>query len=68
DWPATVARARGALETGDIDAAIGILEAASATPPQPIADWLKQARASRDVEAALKQVETAALARLGTQP
>ncbi|MGE4246816.1 MAG: hypothetical protein AB7E66_12520, partial [Parvibaculaceae bacterium] len=42
DWPATVARARGALETGDIDAAIGILEAASATPPQPIADWLKQ--------------------------
>lgn len=68
DWPATIAKARSAFAADDIDAAIGAVEAAAPTPPPQVAEWLKLARASRDVEAALRQVETAALARFGSQP
>jgi len=61
DWAAVLARADEALERDDLDAAIAAVEAAGDAAPGEIADWLADARARRDAQAALNEVSDAVL-------
>jgi hypothetical protein len=64
DWAAVLARASEALERGDLDAAIAEAEAAGDAAPSGLADWLADARARRDAQAALAEVSDAVLRQL----
>lgn len=64
DWAAVLARAGEALDRGDLDAAIAEAEAAGDGAPGGLADWLADARARRDAQAALAEVSDAVLRQL----
>lgn len=64
DWAAVLTRAGEALEKGDLDAAIGEVEAAGDGMPGGLAEWLADARASRDAQAALAELSDAVLRQL----
>lgn len=63
DWAAVVARAEAAMGREDLVGAIAVVEE-TANPPPALADWLADAKARRDVDAALDNLGSAVLRRL----
>lgn len=64
DWAAVVARAEAAMGRDDIASAIAAVEEAPGPPPQALADWLADAKARRDVDAALDNLRSVVLRQL----
>ena len=61
DWPAVAEKAAAFAEAGDLDQAVGVIDAAEGEKPMALTQWRDRAAARLQLDAALNQVSEAVL-------